>query len=150
MHIIFFEGLGPLNCIRRLLIEPIGLKYPNFSYQGFSYKDNGPKYAPKQKIIVIGHSFGGDAAIKWANKYDGEIHVLMTLDPRPITLIPELEMIRNPFKVPKNALNSINFYQTFPLWGSKVQGTKNVKVGWGHTKVPGRTEVHKYLSWWLR
>ena len=144
MHIIFFEGLGPFDCIRRQLIEPLSHKY-TFTSQGFSYKDRGPK-APSGPFIVLGHSFGGDAAFSWLRRQDARASLFMTLDPRPIALIPELEMLRRPFIAPRNAAQSINFYQTFPLWGAQVRGAKNIKVSWGHTRVPGRPEPVRFLG----
>lgn len=141
-RLICFEGLGFGSYIRRYLIEPLLTKYSlNVTYH--HWLSRGP-VRPKGKVICIGHSFGGPAALSWANRYGCDL--LITLDPRArFTGYPILG-----FTAPDSADVAVNFYQTSPLRGYPVRYSQNITVPAGHTLVPKRPKVRALLEEYLK
>lgn len=142
-RIVFYEGLGPMRYLERLLIEPMKKRY-RFEAYGYKWTEKGPPKVFDGAIIVIGHSFGGATALKFAKEYKGEIEAVITLDPRAFPLGFPLGGFKAPLGV-----STWNFYQTFPLRGYLVEGANNTRVAMWHPSVPGRAEVHRCLAKYL-
>lgn len=142
--IIYYEGLGSGNFVRNGLINPLKAKYPVLDVEGHSWSEDLWKTSVSRSnrggpVIAIGHSFGGNAILKWATQYQGTIDLLLTLDPRQFPFGFPI----GGFSVPKNVRLAVNFYEKgdFLLQGFTVSGASNKQVSCMHWQVPAQQVV---------
>jgi len=145
-HIIYFDGLWS-NYIHPSLLAPLSKKH-SFESIGFSWQSSEVRRAHEvdikgARLFVVGHSFGGKAALQFCQQREHEVAGLVLLDPRDF---PFGFPVFTSFNVPKSVKEAVNFYQTFPLRGYQVGGADNVRVAAGHTAVPSRPEVFYWLN----
>lgn len=154
--IVVFEGLSPWifpvpKYVQNGLIEKLKSHGKKFDLEVYSWLSSGPRpgsMAEVKKVIFIGHSFGGNAALKrahaWNEVTDPPIDLLVTLDPRQFPFGAPMGGI---FQTPpiEYCRKHVNFYQTTPLVGYRVARAENIQVAPGHTAVPARNEVLKLL-----
>ncbi|MEZ6186929.1 MAG: thioesterase domain-containing protein [Planctomycetota bacterium] len=93
------------------------------------------------RLVVVGHSFGGLAALRLARKLGArgvEVQHLLTLDPRAPTAAGYRE-----FVTPSGVREHHTYYQRgWWLPGRPIEGSQNHRLqGVGHTAVPGAPEV---------
>lgn len=140
--IVAFEGLGPYWPLEAHYIEELLLpnlkKAKQADVQVFSWTEKPTIVAGAgQRLIVLGHSFGGAAVAQAGYKAD----LIVTIDPR-VTGI-------SPFRVQSNNADRwVNYYQRDLLWlpgcelfaDSNLRGVpiQNMEVaGVQHQDMPG-------------
>ncbi len=134
-----FDDVG--NWLNRGLLNTLRLKYPKFQIVRYSWTDNIGAYPGK--VIVIGHSFGGETATAYAAKWGA--HHLLTLDRRNPKYMGWPKGWSSPVGVP-----STNIFETGD-WlcpGASVSGASNIQItdGTGHIALPWHPTVHEIVD----
>jgi pimeloyl-ACP methyl ester carboxylesterase len=147
MTIIAFEGLASYGAgfVLHGLLEPLHKKYPgalhikryawNVAQQVPSDNGDGP-------LIIVGHSFGGPAALNYATRCK-HVDLLVTMDPRLPTMAQ--------FKKQANVGRLVNVYRTGFMPGYAIEGAENIKLPFwsnlfSHTSVPYQPIVLETVS----
>lgn len=134
--LILFEGLGlgfspflSSSYVERYLAQPIGAKY-----EVHGWLETGLACRPNS--IAVGHSFGGRAALLYAERCKTSAVIL---DDRP----PPFALCTSSTTRPVTA-----FYREGMMRGCAVKGAVNVKLpsSVSHIAVPAQSEVHKKVK----
>lgn len=89
-------------------------------------------------LIVVGHSLGGPAALKWCAEYRHDVDLLVTLDPR---------VFGQPYRVPANVKRCVNFRRlSFWMHGYPVEGAEEKIMRCGHVELAWHPEVRKLIE----
>lgn len=150
MKILVFEGLGGMGMgyLQKGLLDPFLNKYPKaFTYDRVAYNQ---KVAPFAYDVVIGHSLGGEAALRYVEA-NPKCKVCQTLDPRRNNIVSCFDIVfpfQAPFGVPP--VPTYNFiHSSFPPFmpGYHVKGALNVTVkGYSHTGMTAAPQVSETLA----
>lgn len=107
------------------------------------------------KIITVGHSFGGETAINMANSWPEKVIGLVTIDPRwnSRKILSSVDWLfgasdRNAFRITSKA-NATNFYQRkWPgLPGYTVENAVNLRLtGYSHLNLCAHPAVLEELQ----
>ena len=134
-YIVYYEGLGGIfmNTLKRGLIKDIKpfleKKYPDDELVFEQRYWTNKKLLHQNTILVIGHSFGGHAAMEAVKK------VTHGVRPRIVTIDPRF-MPKTWFNSP-NQYFHLNFYQPKMLEGKQVTAAKNIRLVQS-TRIPFR------------
>jgi pimeloyl-ACP methyl ester carboxylesterase len=139
---------------RDQLADKLAADYPSISFQRRTHKDNEDLTAVHDgKLMLVGHSFGGDACIRWIeNAPDRTIDVLLLLDPVP----DDSHMLRrwNPFyhfSMPMNVKQGICYSAPGPSYPlSKTiradrPGLENYNLSEGHGAFFANATIEKAI-----
>lgn len=156
---ICFDGLGNGRSIEKYLLKKVDTDYIVFNYYD---KDNADKFIASLdsdvKVIVMGHSFGGETAIEFSKEWSGLIDKVVLIDPRwasrkVLSFFDGVFGARdsNSFDMGhwSNENTVMNFYQRsfLSLPGYKVKGATNIKLkGKRHIKLPGHRDIIEYVE----
>lgn len=145
--VIGFEGYlqGNNSYVAENLMQPISRKFSDIvQTKMFSHKDE-PQL--DNVFLAIGHSFGGDAVLKFARKCKPKY--VITCDPRhdsPFSFLDFLFPIFSNFKAPEG-VTVYNFYRRGLLPGYVVDGAMaNMKLKCTHWDVPSDPYVFLHAN----
>lgn len=143
MKAIAFEGLGQGRN------GPIAKAFFGYDIKVYAHTDH-LTLRPGEPIILLGHSLGGETALKFAQPGD----IVITMDPRPNCIGSWFDSILRyemPFTAP-DGVKVFNFYRRGLICpGQRVIGGENVNLPatLGHMAIPFQQEVRdKFLEFY--
>jgi pimeloyl-ACP methyl ester carboxylesterase len=138
--VVFSRGLNRL-CEELASFPQVACTVRDFYEEADVTREASDAIAERQRLVLVGHSFGAQAALRIAAAMKGSVSLIVTIDPNWFPAPP---------RVPKNAEVVINYYQDVDVIG---RGTLQpspafhgrfyqVRRGEPHIMIDGSPEVH--------
>jgi len=129
------------------------LKSPHWSVIFQQYDDSAEELISQfnpNKLVLVGHSFGGDKSVKLASNLRRNVDYMMLLDPVPQNGLGWFNF--SDFRVSGNVLLTDCYYRNafWPPWSCKVRycenACNNYKRSWGHNEFCQNAEIEQKLT----